>query len=240
MSVLRRPAALLGALAVLLSVAAPAAAQAPVLIAEVRYAAGTQQALTVSPGPCQDSAFKLIGGRWPNTYNWSFQRSSTPGYLDRTGTAQILKRSFDNITGANNDCGRADSVGASHAYLGKTTRSPNCRSRDGFNVIGFGRLEWGVLAVTCFWQSGDGQRIVEADVKINTRETWALSLGACQGDTLMLESVMTHEAGHVFGLDHIAERRHGRLTMSPFIDGPCENDEATLGRGDMLGLERLY
>ena len=59
-------------------------------------------------------------------------------------------------------------------------------------------------------------------------------------DKLSLEATMTHEAGHVFGLGHIGERRHGRLTMSPFLNGPCENSEATLGLGDVRGLEALY
>jgi hypothetical protein len=239
MPVVRRLSLILGTLAVLLMSVAPASAQTQVVIEEVRVAVEERStALLTSPGPCQDGAFRLLGGRWTRTYEWSFKRSSTPSGLDRAAVTNTLTRSFDNVTNARNDCGRQDNVSATHDYLGVTTRSPNCRSRDGYNVVGFGRMDLGVLAVTCFWMSNG--RIIEADMRINDRESWSLAMNGCQGDRLMLEATITHEAGHVFGLDHVGERRHGRLTMSPYIDGPCNNNEATLGRGDMLGLEQIY
>jgi hypothetical protein len=234
----RRVAASLGVVAVLLALAAPASAQSVVVIEEARAAGSLSAAVSVSPGPCQDNAFKLLGGRWTKTYEWSFKRSSTPSGLARKAVKNTLVRSFNNVVNANNDCGLPDNVDATHKFLGNTTRSPNCRARDGFNVVGFGKMDWGVLAVTCFWMSGG--RIVEADMKINNRENWALSLSRCSGDMPMLEATVTHEAGHVFGLDHVGERRHGRLTMSPFIDGPCDNNEATLGWGDIRGLQQIY
>jgi hypothetical protein len=249
----RRSIALLGSIAVLLAVAGPAAAATPanltLVVDEIRMpvaTSGTASATTraqsidvgISPPPCADNASNTFGAKQPSTYRWSFKASSTPTYLTKAGVATVLQRSFTNVTTEHNDCGRADTVNAAHSYQGTTSRAPSCTSRDGFNVVGFGRLDPGVLAVTCYWIRGT--KIVEADMKITTREHWALSLATCRGDSPMLEATITHEAGHVFGLDHVGEKRHGRLTMSPYLDGPCENNEATLGLGDMLGLESMY
>ena len=51
---------------------------------------------------------------------------------------------------------------------------------------------------------------------------------------------MTHERGHTFGLNHVAESGHGNLTMSTIINGTCQASERTLGRGDVIGLDRKY
>lgn len=233
----RRVAALAAALAVLAIAAGPAGAQSTHHEDAVQRANRASAPIGVAPAPCQDSAFRLFGAKWTKPFEWSFRASTTPAGLNTSTVAAILQRSFSNITDARNDCGRADAIDATHSYLGTTGRRPDCGSRDGHNVVGFGRLPLGVLAVTCYWiRSG---QMVEADIKINSRESWALALDSCNGRP-MLEATITHEAGHVFGLDHIGERRHGRLTMSPYLDGPCENDEASLGLGDLLGLEQLY
>ncbi len=203
-----------------------------------RAAATTGINVGISPPPCNDNAFNTLGGKQTGTYKWSFKATSAPSGLNRTSVANVLQKSFTNVTGANNDCSRADSISATHQYLGTTSRSPNCNKRDGHNVVGFGKLDFGVLAVTCYWINGG--KIVEADMRITTRESWALSLSSCHGNMPMLEATITHEAGHVFGLGHVGEKKHGRLTMSTYLDGPCDYNEATLGLGDMLGLESMY
>jgi hypothetical protein len=50
---------------------------------------------------------------------------------------------------------------------------------------------------------------------------------------------MTHERGQTFGLGHVSEKAHGKLTMSPSIRA-CQKSERTLGKGDVLGLNRKY
>jgi len=77
------------------------------------------------------------------------------------------------------------------------------------------------------------------DMRLDPAQPWALSLAECSGE-LMMEALLTHEIGHAYGLGHVSENRHGRLTMSLYIDGLCENQEATLGKGDVLGLNALY
>lgn len=218
-------------------VVSAAPVQAAPLAGAEAVSTSNAKARGVAPRPCADAAYRLLGGKWGSAYEWSFRATTTPASLSRSSVAALIVKSFDNITNARNDCGRPDRVDARHTYLGTTGVRPNCNRRDGHNVVGFARLPYGSLAVTCYWIRNG--KMVEADVKINSREAWAMSLSNCRRRP-MLEATMTHEAGHVFGLGHVGERRHGRLTMSPYLDGACQNNESTLGLGDLRGLEALY
>ena len=247
MTMIRRLFAVLAtcAVAVALAGSATPAVAAPLSDeTDARSAAKSRSsAAAQSPSACSDPAFNLYGGKWRTTLRWAYRGASTPDYLSQAAVVEVLHRSFRNITTARNDCGRADNVSATSAYDGITSRKPSvgsmgrCTNGDGFNVIGFGDLPRGVLAVTC--TRFDGNRIVETDVRISTRFRWALSVAACSFHEL-LEPTMTHELGHSYGMAHVGERRHGRLTMSTISDGGCSNAESTLGLGDMLGLEQLY
>ncbi|MEO8626298.1 MAG: matrixin family metalloprotease [Candidatus Limnocylindrales bacterium] len=199
----------------------------------------------VAPDACSDSAYSLLGGKWNGTLRWSFQSSSAPEEYTTAAVLTVLKRSFANMTKARNDCGLADTVGARSKYLGATSRAPGvtkrgyCNGRDGHNVVGFGPLASGILAVTCTWTNGRG-KMIEADIRVNSSIYWALSASSCHYWQELLEPTMTHEIGHAFGLGHVGERKHGRLTMSTTSDGPCDNSETTLGWGDIRGLNHLY
>ena len=175
--------------------------------------------------------------------HWSFRSSSVPSGLSTSAVLNVIKRAFGNVTGEHNDCGRGDTVSATSSYLGTTTRKPDvgcngaCGPPDGHNVVAFAPLDGFYAGYTCIWWSGT--TIVEADMRLDTHTNWALSGAGCSNE-LMMEALVTHEAGHAFGLAHVGEGNHGRLTMSVYIDGLCENQEATLGLGDMKGLESLY
>ena len=221
----------------LLVASAPPAVAEPHKHAHALRVAARTPATTGTLNPCEDRAYRLVGPRWATTLKWYFAASSTPSGLSRSAVRDVVKRSFANVTRARNDCGLADNVSATAAYKGTTSRRARCNSRDGYNVVGFKSLSAGTLAYACYWYVGD--RMIEADIQINSDVPWALALAGCVNQQ-MLEATMTHEVGHAFGLDHVAESAHGRLTMSPYLNGLCNNEESTLGLGDLLGLEQLY
>jgi hypothetical protein len=192
-------------------------------------------------GACGDDAYSLTGDRWDETYVWYFSIGSVPAYLEPADVLVVLKSAFDNITGARNDCGLPDHVGAEAQYWGTTDELP-CETSNEHNVIGFAnvprRLGRDAIAYTCSYTDTSGE-VFAADVMLDTDVIWALSSKKCRGRQEPLEATMTHEVGHIFGLGHVSERRHGELTMSTRISG-CDDEAATLGLGDILGLEGLY
>lgn len=243
----RRAAAILAisVLVPLVPAVGAAAAERSAPVDSIHAPAQPTQPANASPAPCDDRAYTLIGGKWKEAMTWFYQSSSTPSGLGSSAVVTVLKRSVDNITGAHNDCGLADTVSATSTYLGTTSVAPSvtrrgrCAARDGHNVVGFGPLPSGILAVTCVRSNSSG-RMTEADIRINSNLSWALSVSSCAFFEELLEPTMTHEVGHAFGLGHVSESKHGRLTMSTTSDGPCSNAESTLGRGDVRGLRHLY
>lgn len=204
--------------------------------------------VAASPGPCRDRSYTLIGFRWSTPWAWRFRASSTPAGMSKAKAEAHLRAAVRSITAARNGCGMPDRVSAKARYLGRTSKKPGvqpgglCRRTDGHNVVGFGELPLSIAGVTCTWYSLSSRgmgRAIESDVLLNRSQGWASNRASCSRDQVILRSIATHEFGHVFGLGHVREATHGNLTMSEAI-GPCDDSAFTLGRGDILGLERLY
>jgi hypothetical protein len=203
-------------------------------------------ALTANPSDpaCSDDAFKLEGFRWEQPIHWYFNVNTLPDRYDRDEVLEILKRGWDNITTARNDCGRPDNVSATSIYRGFTPALP-CENNvgDGISVVGFGKIPRDMskdtIAATCPYTFSTTGNPAEVDIVISDEIGWAMSKEGCFFDEL-LEPTITHEVGHAFGLDHVSEEDHPSLTMSTTSNGPCQNEESTLGLGDLLGLEELY
>jgi matrixin len=194
-------------------------------------------------GACTDAAFALSGFKWRSRYNWYFKISTTPRGVSWSRARQAVIRAGWNITRGDNNCGLPDGISATHSYRGTTSRGANitsgsrCAARDGRSVVAFGDLA-GYLGMACWWTRNGS--IVEGDVKLNSFEYrwYALRPRGCR-NRWSIEAAATHEIGHVFGLRHVSERFHPTLTMSPLIKA-CQDSEATLGLGDILGLQTLY
>ncbi|HEY0133220.1 MAG TPA: matrixin family metalloprotease [Nannocystis sp.] len=197
-------------------------------------------------GACSDDAYILQGWRWKSALRWSFHAGSTPDELTVDAAEAAITAATASITSARNSCGLADEVDASHEYLGRKHKganigaSGNCLTSDGDNVVSFGDLPQGVLATACVWFH-DGVA-TEGDVQLNKQDyTWTTNPGSAScSKRWSVRAVMTHERGHTFGLAHVGESTHGDLTMSPSINGPCQDSESTLGDGDVQGLAAMY
>ena len=199
-----------------------------------------------SPGPCKDGAFNLAAYRWTQRHDWWFNAGTTPSEIGKDAAETALKKAATNITRTRNDCGLTDEVSATQAYQGRTGTGAqigsdgSCKNGDGKNVVGFGDLPAAYLGVACVWFDGEGNAL-EADVRLNKADRkWVVNIGAACSNRWSVEAVATHERGHVFGLGHVGEASHGKLTMSPALNGPCQNGEATLGLGDVKGLRARY
>ncbi len=207
-----------------------------------------------SPPGCQDDAFTLLDVKVTSDFGYRFNASTTPTQLFSPDVArQVIVSGASNITTARNDCTRPDFVEAPPAInLGDTTRRSDivdgrCKSwilTDGENVMDFGSLAPDTLGLACIWafpQIGPNP-VLQADVSYNSdpvEAPWAINPPTVCPGQYDLESVVTHEWGHVYGLGHVSGLTNANLTMSD-LARPCDTSKQTLGLGDMLGLESRY
>lgn len=206
---------------------------------------------TMGASDCHDNAFQLSDYRDTNTRTWYYKSSTTPPGLSIGAVAQDLVDAFNTITSSINECGLPDEVEAGQRYGGNTTvpsgidHTGACPAKgDGHYVVDFGNLPENTLARTCWRGVRTAQgwyEITEADVKI--RKAAALFTGAvpagCSGPRYSIRAIVTHEAGHSFGLRHVAEANHPELTMSERTPA-CSLAPASLGLGDVEALRAAY
>jgi hypothetical protein len=193
---------------------------------------------------CADAAFTSFTHHVKDSFPWSFATSSTPWNITPTKAVAAAKRAAVNVVGTENDCKLPDGAEVEQSYAGAAKAGPNitsasvCGTRDGRSVVGFGDLSSSHLGLACWW-TRDGV-LVEGDIKLNKVDfRWTIwPAASCKG-RYAVEAVLTHEFGHVFGLDHVSEDLHGELTMSPLM-ASCQLSETTLGAGDVAGLAAKY
>src|SRR5262249_28799684 len=210
-----------------------------------------------SPDPaCRENAFKYEGPLWANsgtpTDAW-FYNESTAGraHLAVSATTSDIKQAATNITHGINNCGFAEGTfGVRSVFKGNTgkfanlTSSAKCSSKfpDGQNTMSFGPFDSShpnTLAVTCFaWKtdSNGTEAMVEADTYIGSNRHMVDKFPSRCTNSFDLQSTMTHEFGHAFGMDHETSGTHE--VMYPF-ESPCAL-RRHLGGGDRSGMAGLY
>ena len=203
---------------------------------------------------CNETGYSLTNYKWYKTFSW-YLKDTYPGGLSMDSVETAFRASVSAVTNAHNDCGLADNVSASHNFVSRTARGMNitssatCGNPDGYNVLGFGALPTGYLGYACWWWTDTGKQYKEAtevDAKLNSSSYWwrvGPKPATCDFDDpkkWQVESVVTHEVGHIFGMAHVAENTYPWQTMSRYANGECDDSASTLGRGDVTGLDLKY
>lgn len=201
-----------------------------------------------SNGPCSDGAYTTKDLKEYGTYNWYVGDGGMPAGLSRTDAKWAFYDAIDNITDSSNNCGYTDQVGARSNFLAGTAREASinsnsgCGDDDGLSVWDAGDLKDSHVAYTCSWHwaiLGAANDLREADVRFNTHDhDFTNVVRSNCSNKYDLRSVATHEAGHVFGLGHVGSG-HENLTMYT-NSFKCQTTARTLGKGDVLGLRKLY
>ena len=202
-----------------------------------------------STAPCSDSSYGHTNFRENNNFTWYFRGTTTPSGLTTSTVAQDLVNGYNNQTTQRNDCGMADEVHAAQTYGGGLDRATGinfqgtCPAPDGYYMVDFGNLPTGRVAQACWYGTQTAQGWYEtsdSDIKFSSGVAWYIgnTTLSCV-DKFSIESVMSHEAGHAFGMGHVSESTSAHLTMSERTT-TCDTSARTLGSGDILGMRALY
>jgi hypothetical protein len=205
-----------------------------------------------SPGECSDGKYTDLNRKVKGYLLWHFNPRTIPDGLSRKGALGAIRKGTANIANTRNNCHLGDRVPSyvSISYDGSTRdraqvgTGGGCSGNDGETVVSFGRLPKSALAVTCTVVAIENgyDRVKWSDLMINkTNYNWTARPDArsCRSK-YDLAGTVTHERGHTFGLGHVSESSHAKLTMSDRSNGPCQSSERTLGLGDVRGLGNKY
>jgi hypothetical protein len=179
---------------------------------------------------CSDPAFRPLGVLWDADdmpVKWRFNVRTVPEKLSDVRTLRSIRKSHQAWPQVQTNCNNPD-TNKFHFWLSGLIRKHV--KLDGHNIVEFGPLGSGALAVNYTWYRRT--KIIEVDLRLNRYDyRWTNYLAGKNG--YQVRNVATHELGHQLGLDDLSEP-HGALTMFGRI-GKGETSKTSLGRGDMKG-----
>ena len=186
-------------------------------------------------GECDDPTFLPTGVTWSAESMpilWRFNRRTTPDEITKEKTLLTTRAAHRVWPQAQSNCVERSRFSFAYNYLGPSARHPKY---DGANIVDFGALGHGALAVNSTWYTSSN-RIVEVDLRLNKEDyMWTNVPGVKNRYQVM--NVIAHELGHQVGLDDLGSPHRG-LTMFGQI-GKGEMNKVTLGRGDLRGADTI-
>ena len=202
-----------------------------------------------SSGSCGDRYYDHWDQKVYNYNRWYVNRGSIPSYMSGSRVVDAIRKGGGNVQGVDDPCGLRDRVEGRLRYEGNTSRSVDmntrgtCNASDGRSVVGFGDLPGSDTGAVCVfsWIQNGPNRVSSADIRLNKEDVrWTARVTGSCSRAYDVQSTITHERGHHFGLGEASPSRHPSLTMNSETGGPCRTFKRTLGKGDAIGLNRKY
>jgi hypothetical protein len=183
---------------------------------------------------CTDPTFTPTGPRWYANdlpVKWRFRRGSAPEGVGRYRSQHALQEAHQVWSEAKTACKSKEDVSMRFGFAGASTHEV---AYDGVNVVDFGPLGAGALAMNYTWYQGG--HILEVDLRFN-RTDYRWTNRPHGANRYQVANVAAHEIGHQLGLDDLSDP-HGALTMFGRMSRG-EMAKTTLGRGDLKGASTL-
>lgn len=210
---------------------------------------GLLQSAAAALGACKDDTRSDRDRKESDLQRWHLHKASRPSNISSSAAVAAVRDGYDNIPQVNNNCRMSDNVNASQKYEGGSDgRHPEMDASgcdaswttDGHNVVGWRDLPSGKVGLNChtYVPKPGPDEITHSDIGLSKNHKWTNSPGSSScSNRYDIRSVMTHEAGHAFGLGHAPGAPN--LTMYWQIE-PCKSKLRTLGKGDVNSLRTLY
>jgi hypothetical protein len=120
---------------------------------------------------------------------------------------------------------------------GGTTSNPKYGENDSINTVSFGPMnKSGVVGESLRWYNTSTGKILDADMRFNTKLAWATNGSSNAYD---VQNIATHEFGHYLSLDDLYASLDSEKTMYGYTN-TGETKRRTLEQDDIHGISYLY
>jgi hypothetical protein len=125
-----------------------------------------------------------------------------------------------------------------------TSVNPSVDAPDYVNIVSWRMVvPPRVIAVTFIWYDPNSYEIVDWDMVMNTMQKWGIDPDGEGPQSLKrafdVRNIVTHEAGHVVGLDDLYEDIYSELTMYGY-SSKGETKKISLENVDIAGCQDRY